>query len=198
MHFVSGNAWMHMCGGQRVWTYGLDGERVWEGEAHHRYLVRCNQPLRSAKNIIGFVPAAPSRELGKRSGAHRLDEQMMHVIADLGNPGYRRIFGLVRRTLAGVNRCGLTRWKAPIHTCGFSTTGIFVRVICLCAVAFPCFLLCTELLAVSGCIWLYPLVSRGLHYVCTVYPGRRCCMRFLVLSSSGPALDQLIVVARCG
>ncbi len=36
-------------------------------------------------------------------------------------------------------------------------------------------------------------VSCGLHYVGTVYRVRQCCMRFLVLSSSGPALISLLM-----
>ena len=34
-----------------------------------------------------------------------------------------------------------------------------------------------------------PPPQNPLHYVCTIYLVSQCCMRFLVLSSSGPALD---------
>ena len=52
----------------------------------------------------------------------------------------------------------------------------------------------------AGCIFILCFVWFALRtYAGTVYRVRtQYGMRFLVLSSSGPALDWLIVVARCG
>ncbi len=50
-----------------------------------------------------------------------------------------------------------------------------------------CFFFFFEMHWAAGMHLLF--VSCGLHYVGMVYRVRQCCMRFLVLSFTGPALD---------
>ncbi len=94
----------------------------------------------------------------------------------------------MRNSLAGTNICGRGGRHRSIDggTARPANPGIlFVREGDL--------LVCIYFLSFFDMHWAagmqLPFVSCGLHYVGTVLCVRQCCMRFLVLSSSGPALD---------